>query len=284
MSAVTASFPVRRQDFGFEDVPRHWVDSDPFMTHLFNALSALFPDGERFFVDSVRAVRDQINDPQLQKDISAFIGQEAMHAKEHGHFNDGAINQGFDIKKLEGWTRGFLSAKDLPLLNNKRVHLAATVALEHFTGILSAQLLKREDLVNAIDPSMRTLWAWHCVEENEHKAVAFDVFRRHVGSEFLRRRVLMLSLMLFFFRISVFQRQLLRADGRRVTWRERWQALCFFWGRGGLMTEAMPHFLKAFRRGFHPDDIDQRALINDWQAMRDIIGQINIRTKRGCPI
>ena len=60
MSAVTASFPVRRQDFGFEDVPRHWVDSDPFMTHMFNALSALFPDGERFFVASVRAVREQI--------------------------------------------------------------------------------------------------------------------------------------------------------------------------------------------------------------------------------
>ena len=117
MSAVTASFPVRRQDFGFEEVPRHWVDSDPFMTHLFNALSALFPDGERFFVDSVRAVRDQINDPQLQKDIGAFIGQEAMHAKEHGHFNEGAIHQGFDIKKLEGWTRGFLSVKSLPLLN-----------------------------------------------------------------------------------------------------------------------------------------------------------------------
>lgn len=48
-----------------------------------NNLSSLFPYGETFFVDSVRAVRDQISDPHLKKDISAFIGQEAMHAKEH---------------------------------------------------------------------------------------------------------------------------------------------------------------------------------------------------------
>ncbi|WP_267460725.1 metal-dependent hydrolase [Marinobacter sp. F4218] len=34
MSAVTASFPVRRQDFSFDEVPRHWVDSDPSMRTL----------------------------------------------------------------------------------------------------------------------------------------------------------------------------------------------------------------------------------------------------------
>ncbi|AMQ90552.1 hypothetical protein ASQ50_18710 [Marinobacter sp. LQ44] len=66
------------------------------MTHVFNGMSALFPDGERFFVASVRAVREAVNDPQLQKDISAFIGQEAMHAKEHEKFNRGATENGYD--------------------------------------------------------------------------------------------------------------------------------------------------------------------------------------------
>ena len=50
---LTSAFPVRRQDFEFEQVPRYWVNGDAFMTHVFNGMSALFPDGERFFVASV---------------------------------------------------------------------------------------------------------------------------------------------------------------------------------------------------------------------------------------
>jgi predicted metal-dependent hydrolase len=39
------------------------------------------------FVETVRNVRDQIYDEQLQKDISGFIGQEAHHARAHEQFN-----------------------------------------------------------------------------------------------------------------------------------------------------------------------------------------------------
>ncbi|MEB3733038.1 metal-dependent hydrolase [Halopseudomonas pachastrellae] len=39
----------RRIDFGLPDpLPRHWLGGDPFKTHFFNAMSLLFPDGERF--------------------------------------------------------------------------------------------------------------------------------------------------------------------------------------------------------------------------------------------
>lgn len=269
MSAVTASFPVRRQDFGFDEVPRHWVDSDPFMTHLFNALSALFPDGERFFVDSVRAVRDQINDPQLQKDIGAFIGQEAMHAKEHGHFNEGAIKQGFDIKKLEGWTRGFLSVKNLPLLNNRRAHLAATVALEHFTGILSAQLLKQEDLANTFAPSMRTLWAWHCVEENEHKAVAFDTYQQIYGKSVtdyaIRMGVMALITALILVAIHAFIVELMREDKQLLNIRSWAKGLNRAWGRRGLFSSIIPEYLDYFKPNFHPWDHDTELLLHKWR-------------------
>lgn len=269
MSAVTASFPVRRQDFGFDNVPRHWVDNDPFMTHLFNALSALFPDGERYFVASVRAVREKVQDPQLQKDISAFIGQEAMHAKEHGHFNEGAINHGFDIKKLEGWTRGFLSVKDLPLLSSKRVHLAGTVALEHFTGILSAQLLRREDLVEAIDPTMRTLWAWHCIEENEHKAVAFDTYQQVYGKGAadyaIRMGTMALATVLVMVAIHAFIAELMREDGELTNLKSWARGLNRLWGRQGMFTAIIPEYLDYFRPGFHPWQHDTHFLLRKWR-------------------
>ncbi len=52
-----ASFPVRRMNFEFESVPEYWMNGSAGLTHFMTALSALFPAGEMFFIDSVRAVR-----------------------------------------------------------------------------------------------------------------------------------------------------------------------------------------------------------------------------------
>ena len=77
----------QRMNFDFKGLAKHWFDHEPVQTHLLNALSLTFPDGERFFVDSVRAFRDQAQSKEQQKEISGFIGQEAMHSLEHDTFN-----------------------------------------------------------------------------------------------------------------------------------------------------------------------------------------------------
>ena len=71
----------RHVDFGLSAnvVPRDWCHDDAFQTSFLNALSLLFPEGERFFVDSVKQQRDRA--PGLEDDIAGFIGQEAMHGK-----------------------------------------------------------------------------------------------------------------------------------------------------------------------------------------------------------
>ena len=43
--------------------------------------------GERFFIDAVRHYRDHLQDPELKKAATAFIGQEAMHGREHDDYN-----------------------------------------------------------------------------------------------------------------------------------------------------------------------------------------------------
>ena len=75
--------PVRR-DLRFNLPPERasdWHVQGSHVTHFFNALSLLFPAGERFFMDSVRNYRDQIDDPVLKKQVLGFIGQEAMHTR-----------------------------------------------------------------------------------------------------------------------------------------------------------------------------------------------------------
>ena len=83
-------------------------------------MSTLFPEGEAYFVRSVRALRHQIQDnPQLDKDIGAFIGQEAMHSKEHHAFHQSAEQFGLDPASLENATGLILKTLE-KLLGKKR--------------------------------------------------------------------------------------------------------------------------------------------------------------------
>jgi len=76
-------------DESFQDVPRHFAaDDDLIGSHLAATLSAVFPDGEDFFVRSVRHFRDEVTDPALKRQVAGFIGQEAVHGREHRAFND----------------------------------------------------------------------------------------------------------------------------------------------------------------------------------------------------
>src|SRR5579872_1005740 len=134
--------PTRRMSFdeALQEVPRHFgADGDLVGSHVMAALSAVFPDGEDFFVRSVRHYRDQISDPQLKRQVAGFIGQEAMHGREHRAFNDRLDQLGYPTKKVERVTKFGLELRErlLPAKSN----LAATAALEHFTATLAELVL-----------------------------------------------------------------------------------------------------------------------------------------------
>ena len=71
--------------------------------------------------------------------------------------------------------------------------LALTVAMEHFTASLAEFLLKNPEAMDTVDPTVRKMMLWHAVEEIEHKAVAFDVYRAFVNKEFMRKRIMVVA-------------------------------------------------------------------------------------------
>jgi len=158
-------FPVRRMDFDFAETKKYWFNNDAGLTHFMTALSALFPVGERFFVDSVRAVRKNpkiADNVDLQAQISAFIGQEAMHSKEHHALNMHASEFGYkDIEWMEAFTATVLSARKIltPFAPIEMIDLAATCALEHFTALLAEQVLNNPKFQSMMagDPIMLKL-------------------------------------------------------------------------------------------------------------------------------
>jgi len=140
------------------------------MSHLLTALSSTFPIGEQFFVHSVRNVRDQVTDAQLQAQIAAFIGQEAMHSKAHMEFNQAWRREDYNLDHFQDW----LARKDHHVKNlHPKIQLAITCAFEHFTALLGGYILRHPEVLSTLEEDAQKLWVWHAIEEIEHRSVVF---------------------------------------------------------------------------------------------------------------
>jgi len=277
-----ASFPVRRMAFEFDQVPEYWMQGSAGLTHFMTALSALFPAGEKFFIDSVRAVRyhPAIKDNQeLQKEISAFIGQEAMHTQEHVGFNASAQKYGHDVECLDRYTdkviqgaRKVFAGVGKPFgITQEMVDLTATTALEHFTATIATQLLRNSHIQELMsDDTMKTMWLWHAIEENEHKAVAYDVFEGVFGqgtkAYLLRTSSLVAAMLTLFVVQNYFLFRLLKEDKQLNL--EAFKAIYTYAysPSKGIITGMGREMLAYFRPGFHPNDLDTVSLLDTWKA------------------
>ena len=254
---------VRDQRFGRDgSSPRNWLNGDPVATAWHNALSATFPRGEAFFIESVKAHRDGAP-PRLAEEIRAFVQQEVNHTREHVAFNKAILDAGYDLSRIDALVVKMLDlAKDRPAI----VNLAATMALEHYTAMLAHLMLGSPELFAGADPKQANLWRWHAIEEIEHKGVAYDTWLHATRdwSRWTRWRVKALT-MLMITKNFVPHRirdtlDLLAQDGLKGP-RAWWSVLNYLFGRPGVLRRIFPAWLAYFRPGFHPWDQDDRGLI-----------------------
>ena len=132
----------RKMDFDFdpERTPRYWFANNPYLTHFANGMHLLFPEGERFFIRSVKHYADRIRNPALKSRLHAFFAQEAQHGKQHALSFQMLQAQGYDVQTfLDAYEkRAFpIIEKVLPPI----MCLSVTVALEHLTATLGANAL-----------------------------------------------------------------------------------------------------------------------------------------------
>ncbi len=246
---------------------RLWHGGRVEATAIYNALSATFPRGEAFFVESVRAFRDGAS-PKLAEEIKAFTTQEVIHSREHLAFNRRAADAGYDLSKLEAQVEKRLAVtKSKPPI----VSLAATMGLEHFTAILAHQLLRDPSHLHGADYEAAELWRWHACEEIEHKGVAYDTWL-HATHHWPRskRWKVKAKVMLYITRNFVVDRtagalELMRQDG--VTGIPAWSRLLWYvWVRPGMFRKIAGAWFGFFLPGFHPWNQDDRELLRRYEA------------------
>ena len=260
--------PTRPMEFDtwIADLPKYFAaDGDIVMSHILSVLSSVFPDGEDFFVRSVRSAAGEVTDPAQAKDVEGFIGQESMHGREHRMLNEKLAQLGYPTRQIGRYVRTVTAFRER--IQSKKANLAFTAALEHYTASLAENLLGHEEARAEIGhPGFRYLLMWHALEESEHKAVAFDVFKTVGGTERMRVFTMWLTHLTFVLETGIWTAISLARDGHalrhpvklaRSVWRLR---------RSPFTTsEAVRQLFEYHRRGFHPNDRDTTQLIATWR-------------------
>lgn len=241
---------------------RWWLGGDPIATAFYNALSVTFPRGEAFFVESVRAFRDDAP-PKLASEINAFIKQEVAHSREHVSFNKRVVDAGYDITLLE---QKVIETLDLTKGRPEIINLAVTMVLEHYTAIMAHVSLKDPVHFARADAESRALWQWHAIEEIEHKGVAYDTWL-HATRDWTRGKrwrtkalVMLLVTMNFWMNRYKGMVELLAQDGISG-WRMHVRIIWFFFAKPGIGRKLLPAWAAFFMPGFHPWNHDDRDLI-----------------------
>ncbi len=258
-------FSPRRKSFDMEAaLATDWHGGNAFRTAWFNAMSMLFPLGEKFFIDSVRHFAGDIDDPQLLAEISAFQAQEATHRRAHQNYNEMLCElRGYDLERIERDERARIDWAYRELTARRR--LAGTTASEHLTAILANEMLTNSSNMAGADPRIASLWLWHGIEETEHKAVAFDVHVAVGGTIRERRHALILNT--FFFLKDTLRNLciMLQKDGRLWSIRVWASGFKFLFVSPGILRRVCKPWLRFMRKDFHPWQHDNRHLIVEWE-------------------
>ena len=260
-------------DFQLSEIPRYWFAGDPFLTRMFDALSLTFPDGERYFIQSVRLFRAQIQDPDLKQRVADFIRQEAQHGIAHDKMNQVMKNQGMPVDQfIQRLNKIF---KFELKYRSPQYNIAMTAAAEHLTALMAETFYGEKDTLKDAHPYVRALFAWHAIEEMEHRDVAFDVMQQ-VGNvpEVTRKMALVLTTGLMFgftlYRANV----MLRYDGFSRIQRLKMNARGLKWllGKNGKLRKMKPQFQDWFKPDFHPS---QHPIIAQYDVWLNTLAETN---------
>ncbi|MDD4913682.1 MAG: metal-dependent hydrolase [Methylococcales bacterium] len=268
----------RKVDFGLDGaVPYNWYKESSVFLFL-NAVTMLLPVGERFFINSVMYYKNRITEPVLQAQLSGFIAQEAAHGKQHELLNRLLLKDNpklIVIEKIAKWLLD--SGKLFPA----SFQLAITCALEHFTASFANILFENHAAFSRFShPAVGELWAWHAVEELEHKAVCFDVYQAVAGGVlgYFERCLAMLVVTLMFsiaVSIGLFisiifykgPKNIVEHQGKRpdkVVKAENGNE--WLWLAFNVVLRNIGYYLVYFRPFFHPWDCDNSHFVTAWKA------------------
>ncbi|MGB1088738.1 MAG: metal-dependent hydrolase, partial [Alphaproteobacteria bacterium] len=132
--------------------------------------------------------------------------------------------------------------------------------------VLAHAVLSNPEILAGAHPTFRAIWVWHSIEETEHKAVAFDVYKtvmpKTLGTYLQRVSLFALSIPAMHARFLYNWTVMMRKSGHGLGLKNWGRLAKFLFGRKGLYAKTVPLMLDYFRPSFHPWDHDNRELLS----------------------
>jgi predicted metal-dependent hydrolase len=243
--------------FDFEglehEVPRAWHPAGIGPTAFLEALSAMAPVVEGFFIDDARRLLPRIAEEAPRAEGDAFLRQEAAHASMHAAFNRLLMRWGVPVEPVADSVLRWLAIVDW---TSSDLRSAVAMAGEHFLGEIGNAILSRPELLDGVDPRIARLFRWHGFEEVEHKAVLFDAFHAVRGHGLYTYAVriagLWIAVILLALALPSVSYRILASAGAAQDL-HAWRGLVrFVFGRGGMLRGRWRAVAAYHRRDFHP--------------------------------
>ncbi|MDO8329219.1 MAG: metal-dependent hydrolase [Fluviicoccus sp.] len=172
---------VRKETrFDFSTVPAIHTEDNLYISHLFNALSLIAPITEGMLIRAIRDAQPLLQGSVLAADAQAFIGQEAIHTREHREFNRRLGELGFSIEKMSEVMESITKKNESTMSLKQR--LAVVVTGEHVIYSLSRAFLAADLKGFQQHPEVTRLLKWHALEEMEHQSVCHDIYTHLYGN------------------------------------------------------------------------------------------------------
>lgn len=253
-----------------------WSRTCPEFSIFINALSVHVPYFERYLIRVLNQAKASVKDPGLREAMSGIIGQEAHHAKNFLDFNKFLAETYPRVNDLDTEARDFFLdhlRKDSP---KRRVGF--TAGYETFTFLAGMIVLDRYERWFAdSDPTIKALWVWHQVEEVEHGAVAFDVYKALYGDhEWYRKYMVVVALSHIAMETCRAYFHMCRVSGYlRNPWRALRSAGFIFGTLSKMALLALPVFSHRYHPRNHPLVTDrQNPIAVAWRKFEGAGGDV----------
>jgi uncharacterized protein len=270
-SAVGVRVAPRRPRFDFagleHELPRVWHPAGMGATAFLEALSAMAPAVECFFIEDARRLLPRIANDAQRAEVDAFLRQEASHANMHAAFNRLLERWGVPIDAASDFVWRWLAIVDW---TSSDLRSAVATAGEHLLGEIGNAILSRPELFDGVDPRIARLFRWHGYEEVEHKAVLFDAFHAARGpglsTYVVRVTGLWIGVVLLALALPAVSYRILAGAGAPRDRRAWWGLARFVLGRGGMLRGRWRAVTAYHRPDFHPwRYLDNRHLLSEFR-------------------
>lgn len=237
-----------------KEVDAEVIPGEVEMSYLMVGFSMILPYVEPYVIKHSKEGQKLVDDPGLLHDMRQFCNQEGQHYRQHALFNDRVRAKYPGLERLEKKVK---EEYDRFAGRGLKFNLAYTEGFEALTNPFVI-FMWNSGMIRDMRGPLADIYAWHFLEEMEHRTVAYDAYYHLYGGYWYRLWASLIAqshLLIFMFACA----RLMLATERdqfqvRGGWFGRWSRIGKWLFLAGKYL--VPQLWKTYLPNYNPRNMD----------------------------